>query len=99
VKLIDISGTKRRTLKANIAEHETDSKNNNIRDCTGASVTLRRVTGLEVIQLRMGRVIWLQTANIILARWRNHFSQLLNVHGVNDVRLKYKQQSHSSLTP
>jgi hypothetical protein len=23
-----------------------------------------------------------------LARWRNHFSQLLNVHRVNDVRLK-----------
>jgi hypothetical protein len=23
---------------------------------------------------------------IILARWRNHFSQLLNVYGVNDVR-------------
>jgi hypothetical protein len=22
----------------------------------------------------------------IVARWRNHFSQLLNVHGVNDVR-------------
>jgi hypothetical protein len=22
----------------------------------------------------------------ILARWRNHFSQLLNVYGVNDVR-------------
>ena len=22
----------------------------------------------------------------ILARWRNHFSLLLNVHGVNDVR-------------
>jgi len=22
----------------------------------------------------------------ILSRWRNHFSQLLNVHGVNDVR-------------
>jgi hypothetical protein len=22
----------------------------------------------------------------ILARWRNHFSQLLSVHGVNDVR-------------
>jgi len=22
----------------------------------------------------------------ILASWRNHFSQLLNVHGVNDVR-------------
>jgi len=24
--------------------------------------------------------------DIILARWRNHFSLLLNVHGVNDVR-------------
>jgi len=23
-----------------------------------------------------------------LARWRNYFSQLLNVHGVNDVRTK-----------
>ena len=23
---------------------------------------------------------------VILARWRNHFSQLLNIHGVNDVR-------------
>jgi hypothetical protein len=22
----------------------------------------------------------------VLARWGNHFSQLLNVHGVNDVR-------------
>jgi hypothetical protein len=22
----------------------------------------------------------------VLARWRNHFSQLLNVHGVNDFR-------------
>jgi len=22
----------------------------------------------------------------ILARWRNHFSQLLNIHGVNDIR-------------
>jgi hypothetical protein len=21
-----------------------------------------------------------------MARWRNHFSQILNVHGVNDVR-------------
>ena len=27
----------------------------------------------------------------ILARWRNHFSQLLNVHGVNNVRQKVIQ--------
>jgi hypothetical protein len=37
-------------------------------------MTLRRVTSLELM------VIWLQ---ILGARWRNHFSQLLNIHGVN----------------
>jgi hypothetical protein len=58
------SNKKKDSLKANIAEHETNSKNNNIRDCTGASATLRRVTSLEVIQLMMGRVIWLQTATL-----------------------------------
>jgi hypothetical protein len=51
------SNKKKDSLKANINEHETNSKNNNIRDCTGASVTLRKVTALEVIQLRMRRVI------------------------------------------
>jgi len=25
-------------------------------------------------------------SHIILVRWRNYFSQLLNIHGVNDVR-------------
>jgi len=39
-------------------------------------VTLRRVTSLEII--------W--DSHSILARWRNHFSQLLNVHGINGVR-------------
>jgi hypothetical protein len=48
---------KKDSLKANINEHETNSKNSNIRDCTGASVTLRKVTSLEVIQLRMRNVI------------------------------------------
>jgi hypothetical protein len=43
--------------------------------CIGASMTLRTVTSLERIYLRMRRVIWLQAS-----------SQLLNVQGVNDVR-------------
>ena len=30
-------------------------------------------------------MIWFHSHSI-LARWRNHFSQLLNVHMVNDVR-------------
>jgi hypothetical protein len=57
MKLVDISATRRRALKANINEHETNSKNNNIRDCIGASVTIRKVTSLEVIQLRMRNAI------------------------------------------
>jgi hypothetical protein len=32
----------------------------------------------------MGDVV--RASHIILARWGNHFSQLLNVHGVNNVR-------------
>ena len=28
----------------------------------------------------------LTDSHSILARWKNHFSQMLNVHGVNDVR-------------
>ena len=31
-------------------------------------------------------MIWFVVSHSILARWRNHFCQLLNVHGVNDVR-------------
>jgi hypothetical protein len=31
-------------------------------------------------------VIWLQYSHIISSSWRNYFSQLLNVHGVNYVR-------------
>jgi hypothetical protein len=34
----------------------------------------------------MKGAIWLQTPNSIVARWRNYFSQLLNVNRVNDVR-------------
>jgi hypothetical protein len=30
----------------------------------------------------------------ILARWRNHFSQLLNTHRVNDGRQNFTQQNH-----
>ena len=30
--------------------------------------------------------MWLQFPTVFLARWGKHFSQLLNVHGVNNVR-------------
>jgi hypothetical protein len=52
----------------------------------GASVPFKKFTSLELIQKMIKRVVWLQTPNSILARWMNHFSQLLNVHGFGDVR-------------
>jgi len=36
-----------------------------------------------------------EDSHSILARWRNHFPQLLNVHGVNGVRqTEIPQQNH-----
>jgi len=35
--------------------------------------------------VRMRRVIWFNSHSI-LARWRNPFSQLLNVYGFHDIR-------------
>jgi hypothetical protein len=34
----------------------------------------------------MRKMSYLQISTFFLARWRNCFSQLLNVHGINDVR-------------
>jgi hypothetical protein len=36
----------------------------------------------SIVKIRRGIVT---NYHSILTRWRNHFSQLLNVHGVNDV--------------
>jgi hypothetical protein len=32
------------------------------------------------------KIVWVTDCYCILARWRNHFFQLLNMHGANDVR-------------
>jgi hypothetical protein len=53
--------------------------------CIRASETSRRVTNLEVIyEVRdeKGDLV----ADSIMASWRNYFSQILNVHGVSEVR-------------
>jgi hypothetical protein len=47
-------------------------------------VTLRSVTSLELIKVERGNIV--ADSHSVLIRWRNHFSQLLNVHGVNDIR-------------
>jgi hypothetical protein len=49
-------------------------------------VTLRRVGSLELIIVKKEKGDFVTDCQSILARWRNHFSQLFNVHGVNEVR-------------
>jgi len=50
----------------------------------GASATLRKITSLELTHDEKGYLV--TGFKNILNRWGNHFSQLLNVYGVNDVR-------------
>jgi hypothetical protein len=47
-------------------------------------MTLRRVTSLELVHIVKDDLV--TDFPSILARWRNHFSQLLNVYGVNIAR-------------
>jgi len=49
-------------------------------------VTLGRVNQpiISIVKNENGDLF--AVSHSILDRWRNHFSQLLNVHGVNDVR-------------
>ena len=50
-------------------------------------MTLRRVTSLELTPtLKDDKGDLVPDSHSILGRWRNYFSQLLNVHGVNEVR-------------
>jgi hypothetical protein len=41
----------------------------------------------------MRKVIFVADTHNIMAKWRNHFSQLLNVLGVNDVR---QRETHTA---
>jgi len=73
-------------LKAKIEELETNSKIKNIRDL------YRGINGLNkgyqprtnIVEDDKGDLVADSHSN--LAKWRYHFSQLLNIHGVNDVR-------------
>jgi hypothetical protein len=77
---------KKEYLKAKINELERNSKNKSIRDLYRDINDFRR--GYQprnnVVKDEKGDLV--ADSHSILARWRNHFSQLFNIHGVNDVR-------------
>jgi hypothetical protein len=84
--LIFVHVYKKEYLKAKISELETNSKNKNIRDLYGGISEFKRryQPRTNVVKDEKGDLV--ADSHSILARWRNHFSQLLTIHGVNDVR-------------
>jgi hypothetical protein len=77
---------KKEYLKAEINELETNSKNKSIRDLYRGINDFKKgyQPRTNVVKDEKGDLV--AESHSILARWRNRFFQLLNVHGVNDVR-------------
>jgi hypothetical protein len=87
VKPSDISGIKRREyLKDKIKELARNSKNKNIRDLYRGINEFRRGYQLRNNLVKNENSDLLADSHNILNRWKNYFSQLLNVHNVSDVR-------------
>ena len=73
-------------MKAKIEELETNSKINNIRDLYRGINDVKKGyqprTG--IVKNEKGDLV--ADSHCIMARWRNYFSHILNVHGVSEVR-------------
>ena len=81
-------------LKAKFDELETNSKIKYIRDLEKGINDFKKGYQPRTNNVKNGKGDLFTDSHSILARWRNHVSQLLNVHEVNDVRQKYIQHSH-----
>ena len=87
MQLVDISGTKKKEyLQAKIDELQTNCKIKNIRDLYRGINYIKKGYHHRTNILKDENGDTVTVCQSILARWRYHFSQLLNVHGVNDVR-------------
>jgi hypothetical protein len=77
---------KKEYLKAKINELETNSEDKNIRDLHRVMNDFKKCyqPGTNVVKDEKGDPV--AESQSILARWRHHFSQLLNVHQVNNVK-------------
>ena len=67
-------------------ELETNGKMKYIRDIYKGINEFKKGSqpGTNIVKDEMGDFV--ADSHSILARWRNHFSQLFNVHRVNDIR-------------
>jgi len=73
-------------LKAKIEELETNSKISNVRDLYRGINDIKKGYQPRTIIVKDEKGDLVTDSHSIMVRWRNYFSQLLNVHGVNNVR-------------
>jgi len=73
-------------LNAKIQELETNSKIKNIRDLRRVVFDFKKGYQPRTNIVKDEKGDFIRDSHSILARWRNHFSQLLNIYEVNDVR-------------
>ena len=77
---------KKAYLRATIKELETNSKINIIRNLYRGINDMKKgyQPRTRIVKYEKGDVV--ADSHSIVARWRNYFSRILNVHGVSDVR-------------
>jgi hypothetical protein len=73
-------------MKDKMNELATNSKNKNTRDLYRGIIGFKRGYQLRNNLVKDENGDLLADSHIVLNRWKNYFSQLLNVHNVSDVR-------------
>jgi hypothetical protein len=81
-----VRNKKKEYLKAKIEELETNSNIENISDLYMGINNLKNGYQRRTNKVKDENGDLVTYCHSILARWRNHFSQLLNIHWINDVR-------------
>jgi hypothetical protein len=77
---------KKAYLRAKIEELRTNSKINNMKDLNRGINDMKKAYQPRTRIVNDGKGDLVADFHSNMARWRNYFSQILNVHGVSDVR-------------
>jgi hypothetical protein len=90
-------GGKEKYLNNKIEELQTNSKIKNIRDLYRGISDFRKgyQPGTNIVKDEKGDLF--ADSHSSLARWRNHVSYLLKIHGVNDVSQKELHTAETQL--
>ena len=94
--LADILGKKKKAyLKVKIEELETNSKINDVRDLNRGINDFKKGYQPRTTIVKDEKGDLVADSHSIMARWRNYFSQLLNVHVVHEVNDVRQAEKHT----